>query len=79
MDARKCFVTRGPEAGQVETPNLILASNDMVSIDVEGIRIIQNYGAENKLKMDVWDVPQIKHAVKLGIGASCDEDIKIIC
>jgi uncharacterized protein (DUF362 family) len=78
MDARKCFVTRGPEAGQVETPNLILASNDMVSIDVEGIRIIQNYKAENKLKMDVWDVPQIKHAVKLRIGASCDGDIKIL-
>ena len=78
MDARKCFVTRGPEAGQVETPNLVLASTDMVSIDVEGIRIIQNYKAENKLKMDVWSVPQIKHAVELGLGASNDDEIEIV-
>jgi uncharacterized protein (DUF362 family) len=78
MDARKCFVTRGPESGQVETPNLVLASRDMVTIDVEGIRIIQSYKAENKLKMDVWKVPQIRHAVDLGLGASSDADIHII-
>jgi uncharacterized protein (DUF362 family) len=78
MDARKCFVTRGPESGQVESPGLILASKDMVAIDVEGIRIIQSYNAKNKLKMDVWEVPQIRHAVELGLGASCDEDIYVL-
>jgi uncharacterized protein (DUF362 family) len=78
MDARKCFVTRGPESGQVETPNLILASDDMVSIDVEGIRIIKGFNADNKLKMDVWEVPQIQHAVKLGIGAMSDGDIQVM-
>ena len=78
MDARKCFVTRGPESGQVETPNLIVTSGNMVAIDVEGIRIIQSYKADNKLRMDVWKVPQILHAVELGLGVSSDDDICIV-
>ena len=78
MDARKVFVTGGPASGEVESPNLILASQDMVSIDVEGVRILQSYNAENKLDANVWDVPQIKHAVKIGLGAKSDDDIRVI-
>jgi uncharacterized protein (DUF362 family) len=78
MDARRCFVTRGPASGHIEEPGLILASGDMVSIDVTGVRILQSYGAKNKLDMDVWDLPQIRHAVDLEIGARSDEEILVI-
>lgn len=78
MDARTCFITGGPASGQCSSPNLILASGDMVSIDVEGVRTIQCCNAKNKLGMDVWDIPQIKRAVEIGFGAKGDDDIEII-
>lgn len=78
MDARTCFITGGPASGQCSSPNLILASGDMVAIDVEGVRTIQCCNAENKLGMDVWEIPQIKRAVEIGIGAKSDNDIEII-
>ena len=37
MDARKCFINKGPAEGEVKEPNLILASRSRVDIDVEGI------------------------------------------
>lgn len=78
MDARKVFVTGGPASGGVETPGIILASGDMVSIDVQGVRILQSYKADNKLDMDVWDLPQICRAKEMGIGAASDDDINVI-
>ncbi|MFW9869136.1 MAG: DUF362 domain-containing protein [Candidatus Thorarchaeota archaeon] len=78
MDARTCFVEGGPASGTCSTPGVILASGDMVSIDVEGVKIIQCCNAKNKLSGNVWDIPQIKHAVEIGIGAKCDEDIRVL-
>ena len=78
MDARTCFITGGPASGTCSTPGTILASGDMVSIDVEGVRIIQCCNADNKLNMDVWMIPQIKRAVEIGFGATSDSDIEVI-
>jgi uncharacterized protein (DUF362 family) len=78
MDARKVFVTGGPASGQVESPGYILAGTDMVAVDVEGVRILQSYEADNRLNMPVWEIPQIKHAAKIGIGASSDTSISVI-
>lgn len=78
MDARTCFVTGGPASGTCSSPGVILASGDMVSIDVEGVRIIQCCNANNKIDMDVWNIQQIQHAVEIGIGAKNDSDIELI-
>lgn len=78
MDARKCFVTGGPMSGGLECSGFILASGDMVSIDVEGVKILQSYGARNRLGGNVWDLPQIAHAVELGIGAKSDAEIELV-
>ncbi|MDH4213872.1 MAG: DUF362 domain-containing protein [Candidatus Thorarchaeota archaeon] len=78
MDARTCFITGGPSSGICSSPNMILASGDMVAIDVEGVRAIQCCNADNKLQMDVWEIPQIKRAVEIGIGATSDADIEVI-
>ena len=40
--------------------------------------MIQKYGSQNRLDMDVWHLPQIKHAVEIGIGAKSDDDIKVV-
>ena len=73
MDARTCFVTGGPSSGTCSTPGVILASGDMVSIDVEGVKIIQCCNANNKL-----DIPQIKRAVEIGFGSKSDSDIEVV-
>ncbi|MHA1925469.1 MAG: DUF362 domain-containing protein [Candidatus Thorarchaeota archaeon] len=78
MDARRIFVTGGPTNGQVESPNLILASGDMVSIDVEGVRILKSFDAKNRLGGDIWEIPQIRHAAEIGIGATSDDDIMVV-
>lgn len=78
MDARTCFVEGGPSSGTCSSPGVILASGDMVSVDVEGVKLIQCCNAKNKLDMDVWDIPQIKRAVEIGIGAKSDSDIELL-
>jgi len=78
MDARTCFVEGGPAAGTCSNTGVILASGDMVSVDVEGVRIIQCCNANNKLDRDVWEIPQIRHAVEIGIGARSDDEIELI-
>jgi uncharacterized protein (DUF362 family) len=78
MDARRCFVEGGPASGTCASPGIILASGDMVSIDVEGVRTIQCCEGENQLVRNVWDVPQIRHAVEIGLGALSDDDILVV-
>jgi uncharacterized protein (DUF362 family) len=78
MDARKVFVTKGPASGQVETPNAILASHDMVAIDVVGVKLLQSFNAENKLKKPVWELGQIERAKEIGFGATSDDHIQVI-
>jgi len=68
MDARKIFVTQGPASGKVESPMKILAGTSRVSIDVNGVKIIQSYHEKNKLEgKDPFDVGTIKRALELEI------------
>lgn len=78
MDGRKCFVTGGPDVGRVEEPNTILASGDRIAIDVEALKILKSYNASNRLDMPVWEFPQIKHAVELGLGVRGEDEILVI-
>ena len=72
MDGRKAFVTGGPQRGQIEEPNIMLASGDPVAVDVEAIKILQSYKAQNYLLDDPWSSPQIMTALKHGLGAGKD-------
>jgi len=78
MDGRKCFTEGGPDKGKLEEPNILLASNDMVALDVEGLKILQSYKADNKLGTDPWALKQITRAIELNIGAKSEEDYQII-
>lgn len=68
MDARKCFINRGPAEGTLAEPNLILASADRVAIDIEGIKIIQSYKGNSLAGTDPQELPQIKQAMEIGIN-----------
>lgn len=79
MDGRKCFVTQGPDDGDIKEPNLILASGDRIAIDVEAIKILKSYKARNLLVYeDPFQYEQIKHAAELGLGVKSEEEIKVL-
>jgi uncharacterized protein (DUF362 family) len=67
MDARKCFVTKGPTDGKLEEPNLIFASESRVEIDIEGVKTIQSYKGNSLGNIAPDELPQIKRAIELGI------------
>jgi len=68
IDARKCFVSGGPDKGEIREPKLILASKSRVAIDIAGIKVLKKYGAKD-LKRDPLEFSQIKRAIELGIDA----------
>ena len=67
MDARKCFINKGPSHGEIAEPDLILCSKDRVAIDVEGVKIIQSYKGNSLKGLDPLQITQIKKAKELGI------------
>jgi len=67
MDARKCFINQGPSKGEVQEPNLILASTSRLAIDIEGIKLIQSYPGNSLLNIKPEELPQIRRAQELGI------------
>jgi len=78
MDARKCFISGGPAKGEVREPNLILASNDRIALDVEGIKIIQSFKGNSLKDINPWELEQIKRAVELNIGVKNENEYQII-
>ncbi len=68
MDARKIFVTGGPAKGKLESPMKLIAGLNRTNIDIEGAKIIQSYGENNKLHpTDPLQVRTIKRALDLNI------------
>ncbi|MEJ5375447.1 MAG: DUF362 domain-containing protein [bacterium] len=78
MDGRVSFVSGGPAIGLAVHPGVILASGDPVAIDVQGVRLLQNYAAVNHLGGDPWHLPQIKAATELGLGVSSDSQMLLV-
>ena len=73
LDARKCFIAGGPIRGRVADPDLILASNNRVALDIEGIKIIKEFEA-NSLARVPWEYTQIRKAIELGLGPKSDSE-----
>lgn len=69
IDGRKAFIAGGPDRGEVVEPQVILASGDMVAIDVEALKVLLSYKARNRLPSNPWDSPQIVTALKHQLGA----------
>ncbi len=78
MDGRMSFVSGGPAIGLKVHPGVILASGDPVAIDVQGVRLLQNYAAVNHLGGDPWHLQQIKVASELGLGIASDREMLLV-
>jgi len=46
----------------------VLASGDLVAIDVEAIKVLLAYRAKNGLMADPWQLPQVVSALRHGLG-----------
>jgi uncharacterized protein (DUF362 family) len=77
LDGRRGFITGGPMAGTVREPNLILASGDRIAIDVEALKVIQSYPGHS-LPESPWDLPMIRRAVELKLGAASEADYRVV-
>jgi uncharacterized protein (DUF362 family) len=77
MDGRKAFVSGGPDKGQLAEPEVVLASGDLVAIDVEAIKVLLAYEASNKLVADPWQLPQVKAALRHGLSMGKDRYIVV--
>jgi len=69
MDGRKAFVSGGPAKGKLMEPGVIMASGDLVAIDVEGLKILGSYKARNRLLPNPYDSPQIVMALRHSLGS----------
>jgi len=67
MDGRKCFITRGPDRGEVREPDIILASTKRLTLDKEAIKILKSFPGNDLEKINIEDLVQIKRAKELGI------------
>jgi uncharacterized protein (DUF362 family) len=77
MDGRKAFVSGGPARGQLAEPGLLLASGDLVAIDIEAIKVLLDYEANNKLMADLWQLPQVVAALRHDLGTGKDRHIVV--
>lgn len=69
MDGRKSFVSGGPDKGESVEPGVIMASGDLVAIDVEALKILGSYKAKNRLLPNPHDSPQIAIALRHSLGS----------
>ena len=66
LDGRKCFISGGPDRGEERAPGVMFASTARTAIDIEGVRVLQSFGATG-LDMPAEDVPMIRAALDLEI------------
>lgn len=78
MDGRKAFVTGGPDRGTLVEPGIIMASGDIVAIDVEGLKILQQYPADNKLDTNIWHLPPILIAGSHSLGVHSKDEYRVV-
>ncbi len=81
MDAMKVFTNGGPEAGQVASPEVVLASADRVAIDAAGVALlrIRGEGPDQPLsKRAVYEQDQLKRAVELKLGAADADQVRFL-
>ena len=79
MDAVECFTNRGPEAGDMAQPNVILASSDRVALDAVGVAILREKGTTPQVADGpIFQLEQIQRAVELGIGVASPEQVEIV-
>jgi len=77
-DGRVCMVSGGPARGKRKRSNVLLASNDLVALDVEALKLLRNLGAPSLQNLSLWALPQILSATRLGLGSCSEADYVVV-
>lgn len=77
LDARKAFVSGGPDKGKRVEGGLLVAGTDPVAVDAVGVELLRLLGAKGFGRDSVWSLPQISRAVELKIGAEKWDHVKV--
>lgn len=76
LDARQAFIDGGPDKGRLAEGGAIVSGVDPVAVDATGAALLRLLGAAGPVgKTSPWNLPQIRRAVELEIGAANKEDI----
>jgi uncharacterized protein (DUF362 family) len=79
MDGVEAFVTGGPATGKKVSADIVLAGTDRVAIDAVGVALLRKYGTTRVVsKGDIFNQPQIRRAVELGLGVEGPDQIELI-
>lgn len=79
LDGLEAFVQGGPDRGQLEKPEVMLAATDRVALDAVGVAILRLYKTTPEVaRGKIFEHPQIQRAVELGLGARGPHEIEII-
>lgn len=79
LDGMQAFTNRGPEAGAVVAPGVILAGTDRVAIDAVGVAILRLYGTTPEVQNgSIFGQAQLAHAAALGLGIDSPEKIELV-
>lgn len=79
LDGILAFVDRGPEAGRLARPGVVLAGTDRVALDAAGVALLRMYGVGSPVADGrIFDQEQIRRAVELGLGVSSPGAIEFV-
>jgi len=79
LDGMEAFVDGGPMEGTRRKADVILAGTDRVAVDAVGLAVLRSLGTTRKIMgRPVFQQEQIAHAVKLGLGVTGPERIRIV-
>jgi len=79
MDGRQGFTDGGPDEGDLARPGFLAASSDPLATDAVGLGFLRLAGANDTLMTGrVWDLPVMKRAAELGVGATSLEHLAFV-
>ncbi len=78
LDASKVFIRGGPAKGEERELGMIIASTDRIACDITGLSLLKLLGTTQEIQnKNMWEHPQIKRAIELGIGINSPDLINL--
>jgi len=77
LDGMKCFVSGGPDKGEVASPGVIIAGSDRVAIDAVGVSILKSLNAAGIVNVSIKEQEQLKRAAEVDLGQLSIENIEL--
>ncbi len=79
LDARQGFNSGGPDSGNLITPDIIIASKDLIAADAVGLALLKAVGTTLELNnVSIWNHPTIKRGVQAYSPSLSFETIELL-